>query len=1068
MQVIILGMHRAGTSAITRLINMMGAYVASEDQLLPATTDNPKGYWERIDVLQLHEYLLQQLNADWHLVSTVRTDQIESNLLNTFTERAKKIIYRMDGNRPWVMKDPRLCLFLPLWLPLLEVPVCIHITRHPVSVAQSLAKRDNLPLHFSINLWENYNIHALMASTKLPRFSISYEHLMAEPVDTVKMIYDQLCKYGVQSLRLPHEKEIFAFLDESLQHNKVHEDPSSNNLLNKKQTIIWESIRDFNIALDQVFLEEALKENAIILYDYENLLQQKNQLIETRQELAKAQSSLNRFQTEIGILKTDNAQKDKLLQKAHATHEEKDKLLQKAYAIHEEKDKLLQKAHATHEEKDKLLQKTYAESAQKDISLKQSFNDIETLRRLFENLQYDTQLAFDSLTWRLGFSVAEIGRKVGLLKRVPLVQNHITQIAKIYQSWQQRTQYTQILNKTNLIVTNDDSKTSIDEKNFNEDEYLSQYPDVRDAVKQGKFKSGYEHFKLIGKSEISNGSRIYIHNFPVKNNRNQSKFLSKSDYAAEIKKWQKKPLISIIVPVYNIDADWLKATIESVQQQIYPHWELCITDDCSTHQETVDCLKQISNSRIKISFSKENQGIAGASNTALALAEGEYIALLDHDDVLTTDALYEIVKSINEYDPDLIYSDEDKLTLDNEYVEPYYKPDYSPDLLLSNNYTCHLSVYRKTILDRIEGFRPGYDGSQDHDLVLRFLDHTNRVHHIPKILYHWRKVPGSTATSSDSKNYAWEAGIRAVADTLQRRGIAGEVLPGKHPSTYRVKRTLQGEPKVSIIIPFKDQPDLLRNCLDSILEKSSYRHFEILGVSNNSTDSAIFKLMEDYPQRDSRIRFIQHNIPFNYSSLNNHASKYCEGEHLLLLNNDTTVITTDWLEALLEHSQRPEVGAVGAKLYYPDDTIQHAGVIIGLGGVAGHGHRYFHRDDPGYFARLTLIQNVSAVTGACLMVKKSLYDTTGGLDEKNLAIAFNDIDFCLRLMEMGYLNVFTPYCELYHYESKSRGQEDTLEKKKRFSKEIAYMLKRHRKIIETGDPFYNPNLTLQIDDFSLS
>ncbi|MCB1821171.1 MAG: glycosyltransferase family 2 protein, partial [Candidatus Competibacteraceae bacterium] len=645
-----------------------------------------------------------------------------------------------------------------------------------------------------------------------------------------------------------------------------------------------------------------------------------------------------------------------------------------------------------------------------------------------------------------------------LLQQTFMVQDHIAQIARNYQSWQRCQSGDQ---RTSSILT---------DENFDEVSYLRQYPDVRAAIERGEFLSGREHFELRGRDEIASGARLHISNLLFRN-RADPEHIDPEQARQEIAGWSQQPLISIITPVYNVEPRWLEAAIESVQQQLYPRWELCIADDGSTRPETTALLRQIIDPRIKIKLLDANQGIAGASNAALALTTGDYVAFLDHDDELTPDALYHVVKAINAHDPDLIYSDEDKLSLEGYYLEPHFKPDYSPDLILSTNYICHLGVYRKTLLDKAAAggsyLREGFEGSQDHDLVLRTLDHTDRVHHIPRVLYHWRMIRGSTAACYDSKNHAWEAGQRAVSDTLKRRGIAGETLLGQYPGTYRVKRTIQGQPLISVLIPFHDQPDLLRLCLDSILEKTTYPHFEVLGISNNSVEPETQALMAHYTAGDQRIRFLRHDIPFNYAAINNFAATHATGEHLLLLNNDMTVITPDWLEALLEHSQRPEVGAVGAKLYYPDDTVQHGGVIIGIGGIAGHAHKHFAAHNPGYFARLHLIQNLSAVTAACLMVKKSLYQTINGMDDKHLAVAFNDVDFCLRLREKGYLNVFTPYCELYHHESRTRGHEDTPQKKQRFIEEIAYMQKRHAAILLNGDPYYNANLPLDRDDFGM-
>ena len=999
MQIIVLGMHRAGTSAVTRLINLMGAYLGPEEQFLPATPDNPKGYWERIDVLQLHEWLLEKLNADWHLVSTVDPHQIDPELRESFTQRARKILQGLEGHRPWVMKDPRLCLLLPLWLPLLEVPICVHVVRHPLATAHSLEKRDGFPVHFGAALWEHYAACSLLVSSGLPRFSICYEQLVEQPVATTQALYENLRHCGVQALHLPTDREIRAFLESGLQHHRASDETDAR-WLTPQQVRLWTTLRYSRLEeLDRDILEDPSR--MARLSGYETLLRERSALIQRNAEFSTLREQLD------------------------ATAQR----LATAESVLQHKDALLKKSAA----------------------------DLQSLMRLFETLHHDTQLAFGSLTWRAGFAIAETGRRLGLLQRTFMVQDHVAQIARNYQSWRRRQQSP---GGAGLLTGED----------FDEAAYLAQYPDVRAAIERGEFLSGREHFEIRGREEIASGVRLHIPDFPFRNSAHPE-IIDPEQARRDIARWSRQPLISIIMPVYNVESRWLEAAIRSVTQQIYPNWELCIADDGSTRPETLATLRQIDHPRCKVKFLDRNQGIAGASNAALALATGDYLAFLDHDDELTVDALYHVVKAINEYDPDLIYSDEDKLSLEDYHLEPHFKPDYSPDLLLSTNYICHLSVYRKALLDQVaEGgsyVREGFEGSQDYDLVLRAVDRTDRIYHIPRILYHWRMIPGSTAARYDSKDHAWEAGRRAVEDALRRRGIAGAALPGPYPGAYRVKRTIQGQPLISILIPFHDQPDLLRLCLDSILEKTTYPHFELLGISNNSVAPETFAVMERYAAADRRIRFLRHDAPFNYAAINNFATAQTAGEHLLLLNNDMTVITPDWLESLLEHSQRPEVGAVGAKLYYPDDTIQHGGVIVGVGGIAGHAHKNFPRHHPGYFMRLGLIQNLSAVTAACLMVKKTLYTSLGGMDEQHLAVAFNDVDFCLRLREQGYLNVFTPYCEVYHHESKTRGYEDTPQKQQRFTKEIAYMRKRHAAILQNGDPYYNPNLPLDREDFGM-
>jgi glycosyltransferase involved in cell wall biosynthesis len=529
------------------------------------------------------------------------------------------------------------------------------------------------------------------------------------------------------------------------------------------------------------------------------------------------------------------------------------------------------------------------------------------------------------------------------------------------------------------------------------------------------------------------------------------------------------PLFSVLMPVHNTPEAWLRLAIDSVLAQWYPNWELCIVDDCSDRPETLRLLGELDDPRIRVQRLEKSGNIVGASNAALAMAKGEFIALLDHDDELTSDALYCAWRAIRDESADFIYSDEDKLDMQGRYCSPHFKAAFSPELFLSQNYLCHLAVMRREVAMRVGGFTPGMDGAQDYDLFLKVLEHAKRIVHIPRVLYHWRMVPGSTAASFSEKSYAQQSGQMALASALKRRGLDASVEAGRYPGTYRVRYAIPGDPLVSIVVPFKDQPGLLRSCLASIIERSTYRNFEVIGVSNNSEEAETFAEMERWARRDERIRFVEHNVPFNFSEINNFAVAECvRGEHVVMLNNDVELISRDWIESLLEFSQRPDVGVVGAKLFYPDKTLQHAGIVVGLGGVAGHSHKHLGSDHPGYFFRPHLIQNLSAVTGACCMVKSSVYRALGGLDEENFKVAFNDVDFCMRVLEAGYLNVYTPYCEAWHHESISRGYEDTEEKKQRFAGEVRSFRSRHQDALEKRDAFYNPNLTRAQENFFLS
>lgn len=534
------------------------------------------------------------------------------------------------------------------------------------------------------------------------------------------------------------------------------------------------------------------------------------------------------------------------------------------------------------------------------------------------------------------------------------------------------------------------------------------------------------------------------------------------------------PTISIITPVYNVDTIWLEMAITSVLNQAYDNWELCLVDDASRKAHIKKLLDkyQKQDNRIKVKFLKENMGIASASNEALSLANGEFVGLLDHDDELTVNALFEVVKLLQEHpDADMIYSDEDKKDTQDKRSEPYFKPDWSPDLFLSNMYTCHFGVYRKKIIEEIGGFKKGFEGSQDYDLVLRFTEKTHQIYHIPQVLYHWRKNPNSTAVRYDVKGYADINAMKALEDTLKRRKINGKVIKGLFPSSFRVKREIIGKPKVSIIIPTQDRVEILRKCIESIGKKTDYKNYEIIVIDNNSEGNNTIEYLETI-SKTPNIRVLKYEKPFNFSAINNFAARNCKGEYLLFLNNDTEVISEEWLSAMLEHAQRKEVGAVGCKLLYPDNTIQHAGVILGITGtpgqpgVAGHSHKHLSNSEIGYFGRPHIIHNLSAVTAACVMIRKEVFEEVGGFNEE-LVVAFNDVDLCLKIREKGYLIVYTPYAALYHHESLSRGYEDNPEKQERFSKEVMYMREKWGEITDKGDPYYNPNLSLEKENFSI-
>ncbi len=541
-----------------------------------------------------------------------------------------------------------------------------------------------------------------------------------------------------------------------------------------------------------------------------------------------------------------------------------------------------------------------------------------------------------------------------------------------------------------------------------------------------------------------------------------------------------KPLISILVPVYNPPAEFLRSCLESVFRQYYPHWELCIADDASTKPYVREILEEFrarAPEKVKIFYRPENGHISEATNSALKLAEGEFIALLDHDDELAPEALLEVVCLLNEYpEADMIYSDEDKISPSGEYLEPYYKPDWAPEFFLGQMYTCHLGVYRRRLAEEIGGFRKGFEGAQDWDFVLRFTERTSKIFHLPRCLYHWRIHQSSTAASISSKDYAIQAGKKAVEEALRRRGLKGypeEVAPG----FLRLHLKPSKNPLVSIIIPTKDLAADLEKCLSSIVSKTTYQNYEFLIIDNGSQEEETFALFDRWHFRlGERFRVERFEIPFNFSRLVNFGAEKARGEVFLLLNNDTELISPpNWLEEMLGFALQKEIGAVGAVLLYPDNTIQHAGVILGIAieenpnphtlRVAEHAFKHLPADHPGYFGRLLVVSNYAAVTGACLMVERKKFEKVGGFDE-TLQVAFNDIDFCLKLLQEGFRQVVLPQVRLYHYESKSRGYEDTPEKQARFLREIKIMRQRWANLLD-NDPYYNPNLPRHRQDFGI-
>ena len=626
-------------------------------------------------------------------------------------------------------------------------------------------------------------------------------------------------------------------------------------------------------------------------------------------------------------------------------------------------------------------------------------------------------------------------------------------------------------------------------------EYGTQWGKVLTSISPAYIKKGYRYLKRHGMKQflIRLTERFQQEDIDYETWFGLNKATEKELQEQRKNPPEHGPLISIVVPVYRTPEIYLREMMESVMEQTYGNWELCLADASPRGEQLRQDLKkikgrktrdavmkipdgdteltsvireyQLKDFRIRYEILKENKSIAENSNAAMEMATGDFVGLLDHDDTLEPNALYEVARKICEDDRvDVVYTDEDKInSKGTKHLTPNMKPDFNLDLLRSNNYICHLFVVRRILMEKVGGFRKEFDGAQDYDFILRCTEEAEKIAHVHKVLYHWRTHEKSTSDNPESKIYAFHAGRRAVESHLQRLGIQAEVEETCDLGYYRVKYPVTGSPLVSILIPNKDQLQTLKKCLKSIWEKTEYTNYEILIIENNSTEKETF---EFYKKIDGRhhVRVLYWDKEFNYSAINNFGAAQAKGEYLLLLNNDTEVITKGWMKELLSHCQRPEVGMVGAKLYFPDNTIQSAGTIIGMGGMADHAFVNMDRKKSGYMHRASIQVDMSGVTAACAMVKRSVYEEVHGLEE-NLTVAFNDVDLGLKIVTAGYLIVFDPYAELYHYESKSRGVND--EKKERHAREVKYTQEKWADFLAAGDPCYNQNLTLAKHNFSL-
>jgi len=1047
--IVVLGMHRSGTSAITRGLQVMGVELG--DRLMPPIEgNNAKGFWEDIDVNALNNEMLSEIGSDWSYLTAIDSIDVETLRKQGYLLRAVELLRQKVGNAAiFGFKDPRVAKLLPFWKVVFEH--CqfdvryILALRHPLSVVKSLAKRDGIDAKHSYLLWLGHVITSLAGSSDDMRMLIDYDRLMQNP-DRELLRVAEFAGLVMNSAELKIYKD--EFLDRELQHtvyelNDLLLDDTCPPIVSEVYAALHE------VASDKSKLDDSALRNKITTWsEHFERLKVSLRLIDEllTQTAAVAGTVAERDRQILGLAQTIHDKEVHIGNLAHALAERDGRIL-------DLDGRVLELDHALAERDGRIVALTQAVH-DKDVhigDLNRALRERE--EQVSKHIQALTEIR-GSTSWRLTAPVRFVG---GQLLRVKMVVKALPYalsrcggyrglVKGVWRTYKKEG-VAGIKHRVLFSASTGAPSPFINhvQANLNGD---SNSPDAPAPTPAQPDPNDYD---------------VWVHRYDTLTNQDRVRI------RARISRLGKTPLISVVMPVYNPPLNMLEDAIRSVQGQLYPNWELCIADDASTDAGVRKLLQRYadSDSRIKVVFREKNGHISAASNSAVELATGEYLALLDNDDLLREHALFWVADAIASHpDAELIYSDEDKIDRSGRRYDPYFKPDWNPDLFLSHNMFSHLGVYRTDLVRRLGGFRQGYEGSQDYDLALRCAEQLDprQIVHVPRVLYHWRSHPGSTAQAGSEKGYALLAGERALNDHFGRTRVSAkaELLDF---GMYRVRYAIPTPaPLVSMIIPTRNGLSLIRQCIESISARTSYGNYEILVVDNNSDDPEALAYFASLAE-DGRIRVLRDERPFNYSALNNAAAQRARGEYLCLLNNDIEVISPEWLDEMMGLAIQPGVGAVGARLWYPDDTLQHGGCITGVRGVAGHAHKHLPRGHFGYLARAQLIQTLSAVTAACLVIKKCTFQQVGGLDETNLKVAFNDVDFCLRVREAGYRNIWTPYAELYHHESATRGYEDTPEKQLRFRAEVLYMQQRWGEILK-NDPAYNPNLTLDRDDFS--
>jgi GT2 family glycosyltransferase len=1170
--ILVLGMHRSGTSALARVLNLLGVELGSD--LLPPAADNEMGFWEHRQVQFIHDRIYEDLNCDWTNITALPPHWWELPEIQPRREQLKQVLVQDFGHQTiWGMKDPRLCSMLPVWLPVLDEmhcqPRCVMIFRNPLEVVKSLEKRDKMSVARGYLLWLRSVIDAEQYSRHLPRTLTTFDHVLTDWRGQVEQIGTALHIDWPVPPELVSEA-VAEFIRPSARHHRVETDRFlSDDSVPEQIRRMYRAVllavdlnhtEELSATVDQI-ADELVNGQQLLtrfLADLEN---------ESRAIVIERNKQAISFGAELGQLRqqlADGAQsisaRDEQLAKAAA---DQAALEQRSQALTEDVRRVTLEVQNAQGKVVELTSQTTAQReaiAQKNIQLDQIHAEqINSKKELFK-LEHDQRQTRAELTqaYRIrdtlgpflaGFWKSKlwgvlrpawlVARALGKLdcgmdQLIPLTEIHrdpdgswhgsgipqfliptiplngwvrlrtrikssVSSRACLYFDTGHAFHQGESFELAPVAGTTDIDRIIL----LRAPTHLIRFDPIQSA---GEFS--VESFSLRPMSRLSLNAAAVLRNvrtallgnsthrpsiwlglklllsgdfsrfhrqllsnaqistavteYDLWRRRHEITDLSRQKMRETIAGWKNPPKISVIVPVYNVPEIYLRKCIDSVLNQIYPNWELCLADDASPKPHIKTVLDEYAgkDQRIKVLYQPKNGGISTASNAALELASGEFIALLDHDDEIAEHALFKIAEAIIE-DPaiDMVYSDEDKLTPAGKHHDPFFKPDWSPEYFLACMYTCHLGAYRTDLVKKVGGWRKEFDSAQDYDLVLRITGNGAKVHHIPDVLYHWRTIPSSTAANAGAKPEAHQRAQAALAEYLKLVDRPGMVENGPSEGFHRIRYTIKDNPKVSIVIPSACREVEVRGrktwfvleCVASIRQMSSYKNLEIIVLDNDDMSEPLAAALEPYD-----IRKISYTEPFNLARKMNLGGFSATGEHLILLNDDIEVITSDWIESMLEFSQWPEIGAVGAQLLFPDDTQQHNGVNV-LQGNPGHPFYQFPADHPGYYNSSVVHRNWTAVTGACLMTRKDVYESVGGFSEE-FPLNYNDVDYCLKVNQKGKRVVYTPYAKLYHHESVSKAGTD-LSELEAFKKAWADRIPR--------DPYYNPNLTMQTCDFRI-